>query len=237
MKKLFVANWKQYISYNEAIALAEDLIDIESEKFSVVIAPQHIALSSIASMDAMFSLCAQDCFWEKSGAFTGVVSVADLKAIGVSYVIIGHSERRKYFNETDEIAAKKVKASIDAGLTPILCVGESRDEFETGQTMKVLEKQLSVSLSLLNVRDIDDVIIAYEPIWAISGFGGVKANDACETEKTIKWIKDNFGEAKVLYGGSVNHENISEIVNLDSCDGVLVGFSSVNIDSFRKMIQ
>lgn len=233
MKQLFVGNWKRYLSTEESVSLWSGLAGMTSEKFDVVIAPNHLALDQIADKPNDHQLAAQDAFYESEGAYTGVVSVEDLKEIGVAYVIVGHSERRAYANETDEQIAKKVAAVLEVGLKPILCVGESKEERDAGHAQEKVTAQVEAGCSEVPMGGA--VIIAYEPIWAISKDGTgdpIKPEDAQEIMALIKELKG----CRVLYGGSVKPENIADFTSLDACDGVLVGSASTKIESLKEML-
>ncbi len=232
MKKLFVANWKRYLTTDESVVLWEILSKKISEKFDVVVAPNHLAIDQIADKPNAHALAAQDAFYESEGAFTGIVSPEDLKEIGVSYVIVGHSERRA-MGETDEIVAKKVEAVLKAQLIPILCVGESRGERNAGRAQEIVQNQVEAGCSLAPMGS--QIIIAYEPIWAISKDGQGEPIKPEDAESMMAFIKELKGY-RVLYGGSVKPENIDNFISLDSCNGVLVGSASTKLDSLKQML-
>lgn len=186
---------------------------------------------------------AQNVHFELQGAYTGEISVPMLKAVGVKYVIIGHSERRQYFNETDETVNLKVKAAHAGGLIPIVCVGESLEERESGRTNDVVANQVSLGLDGLTLEEMKDTIIAYEPVWAI---GTGKAATAKDAEETIAWIrrtlaklfgKEVASEVRILYGGSVKPDNIRSFMEQPNIDGALVGGASLDADSFIKLVH
>jgi triosephosphate isomerase len=185
---------------------------------------------------------AQNVHWEKQGAYTGEVSVPMLKAAGVQYVIIGHSERRTYFAETDETVNLKVRAALTGGLTPIVCVGEVLEERESGKTKQVVQEQVKKGLNGLSSEEMKKVIIAYEPVWAI---GTGKASTAEDAEEVISFIRKTVAdlfdqqvanEVRIQYGGSVKPENIGSYIAQPNIDGALVGGASLDPDSFRKLV-
>jgi len=246
---LIVANWK---CNPKTRAEAEKLFSLVLEgiksiqEVEVVICPPFVYLSNASRFTPCASrlkLGAQDCFWEESGAFTGEVSVPMLKDIGCEYVIVGHSERRKYFGETDEIINKKLKAILKIGLKPILCIGETKEQRESGSTENVLQDQLEKAVSGLSINEIKNLSIAYEPIWAI---GTGNPCEAKEAEKISLFIQETIskiygreatGVVKVLYGGSVNSENSSRYLAQKSINGLLIGGASLKPEEFVKIIK
>lgn len=235
MSKLFVANWKRYLSIDESISLFSECAEMETGEFDLVIAPNHLALYACAHIDSPHALAAQDCFYETSGAYTGIISPIDVEELGCTYVILGHSERRTYQHESDETIAKKVSAAIAVGLTPILCVGETMEERDAGKAFDVIARQISTGLSKCSSRS--GCIIAYEPRWAITGSGSgiaITPEDAREMHAYIK--TETNSECAVLYGGSVTPDNIQSFISLDNCDGVLVGSASTQKDSLQRML-
>jgi len=184
--------------------------------------------------DTHIKLGAQNVFYEPKGAFTGEVSVSMLKDLGVHFVIVGHSERRWIFGESDEVINKKLLACLEGGLRPILCVGERIEEREAGLTFKVIETQLRIGLSSLE-NHIHMIDIAYEPVWAIGSGNPATPEDA---QKVHRFIKDFLGkEVRVLYGGSVNPENAKEFMKMQDIDGLLVGGASLDPESFSKIVK
>ncbi len=258
MKTLIVANWK---CNPTTLAEAKWLFDSvkkgvkKIKKAEVVVCPPSIYLSELKSQDSTLKIGAQNCFWEKEGAYTGEISALMLKNIGCQYIIVGHSERRKYFNETDEIVNKKLKSVLDAGLLPILCIGETKKERDQGKTDKVLKKQIETDLkgiknlkaTLRGVRfassKIKNLILAYEPIWAI---GSGKPCDVEEAQKAgllIKKIISNLFNIKIaekiqiLYGGSVNSKNAEGYIKEAGLDGLLVGGASLKSNEFVRIVK
>ena len=181
--------------------------------------------------------------WENSGAYTGEVSAQMLKVIGVQYVIIGHSERRQYFNETDETVSKKVKAAFEAEITPIICVGETLEQRENGQADAIITNQTKIALEGLKPEQVKKAIIAYEPIWAIGTGKTATSEDANNSIKAIrKEIENNFGadvanEVVIQYGGSVKPTNANELFSMSDIDGALVGGASLEVQDFIGIVN
>lgn len=211
----------------------------------IIIAPPFTALysASIALQGKEIRLAAQNAHWESDGAFTGEVAPLFLKDVGCDYVIIGHSERRKIFKETDEIISKKLPAVLSADLKPIFCIGESLDEREGGKTFEVLERQLKMGLKELQMTDLKNMLIAYEPVWAI---GTGKNATTEQIEEVHHFLRDQLGKSYdaptansifLLYGGSVKADNASEILKAKNVDGVLVGGASLDVDQFVEIMQ
>jgi triosephosphate isomerase len=194
-------------------------------------------------IDSNIKLGAQDLYWEEKGAFTGEISAQMLKEAGCEYVIIGHSERRKYFAETNESVNKKTKTAIKAGLLPIVCVGEKLEEREAGKTFDVVKDHIQGSLAGLTQDEIKKVIIAYEPVWAIGTGRNATPKQAEEAHKYIrKLLADMFDDEiaeniRIQYGGSVTPENIKELIGQDDVDGALVGGASLQVDSFSNIVK
>ncbi|MDD3386466.1 MAG: triose-phosphate isomerase [Candidatus Pacebacteria bacterium] len=213
MNKLIIANWKcNPPTIEEAKELFEKIKDNALEK-NVVICPPSIFLSSLICEGIKFGV--QNCFWKEKGAFTGEISPQMIKSLGVNYVIIGHSERRNILKETNEEIIQKINEAVRAGLTPIVCIGESKGE----DTFEVLNNQ---------IKDIDEnIILAYEPLWAIG------TGESAPIEK-VKEVKSFLKDRKVLYGGSVNSQNAPNY--LEITDGLLVGGASLNSEEFSKII-
>jgi len=249
MRKTIIAgNWKMYKTTTEAIELANglkrELFNLESD-IDIVICPPFTVLSEVGEViaDSNIQLGAQDTFWQDEGAFTGEVSPLMLKDAGVEFVIIGHSERRQYFGETNDSVNKKIKAVIQTGLTPIVCVGETLKERELGETFQVLDDQLHYGLKDIEEQDILKVVIAYEPVWAIGTGKTATSQQAQEAQKYIRdllikmYNKDTANEVRIQYGGSVKPENISELINQPDVDGALVGGASLKIESFTEICR
>lgn len=245
MREWIVAgNWKMHNTIGESIALAQAIKEgtTNIKNGEVVIAPPFTSLYSVGEIikGSLVSLGAQNMYCEDKGAFTGEIAPGMLKDTGCTYVIIGHSERRKYFHECDEDINLKVKKALAVGLKPILCVGETEDERMKGVTQFVIDQQIKKALS--SVDKIDNVVIAYEPVWAI-GTGKVATSaEAEEVHQFIRGIlKDLHGNAandmRILYGGSVTKDNIGELIAMEDIDGALVGGASLKPDEFLGIIQ
>lgn len=238
-----------YKTIGEAIELANglrrELFELDSQNIDIVLCPPFTALSEVAEVIAGSNiwLGAQDVFWQDEGAFTGEVSCSMLKDTGCNYVIIGHSERRQYFNETNESVNKKLKAAIKCGLTPIICVGETLSEREKNKTFAVLDDHVHNGLTDLSNEDIKRCVIAYEPVWAIGTGKTATAEQAQEAQKYIRdllikmYNKDTANNIRIQYGGSVKAENIEELMSQPDVDGALVGGASLKVDSFAQIVK
>lgn len=239
MTKLIVANWKMYLSPNDSM----EIFNVAAQKSGAVICPSFIALNqlSVLAKKKGVGLGAQNCFWENRGAFTGEISPLDLKEMGCEYVIIGHSERREYFKETDEMVGKKLEAVLAAGLIPILCVGENESERKKGKAaMRVVEQLTKALDGIKKLNAGQGIIIAYEPIWAIG------TGKACDPEAAVEMhqlIKDKIAKlvgvknVRVLYGGSVDDKNIASYLKNTEIDGALVGGASTKKDIFASLLS
>jgi triosephosphate isomerase len=244
---LIAGNWKMYKTCSEANNTADELVSLVKDvtDVEVMIAPAFTALASVADVIAKsnIALGAQDMFWENEGAYTGEISPSMLISAGCSYVIIGHSERRQFFKETDETVNKKIKAAIKNKLSPVLCIGESDKERESNKTFSVLDKQLTKGLEGLSGNDLEKLVVAYEPIWAIGTGKTASDKQAQEVHGFLrsmleKHFGDNFSQSvRVLYGGSVKPENISSLMSMPDIDGALVGGASLRADTFSKIIH
>jgi triosephosphate isomerase len=253
MKKIIIFNWKMAPqSFGAAKHLFGQLLKTKSSKLKadLAVCPPFIYLSELAGLvkRAKIKLGAQDVFWENSGAYTGEISPKMLKNLGVEYVIIGHSERRKFLGETDETINRKVKAALKAGLKVVLCVGEpsraKRDKRqETRKAKNYVRNQLQEDLKGITKSyklTAKSLIIAYEPVWAIGAVVSDTPEDALEMIKFIKRILNSrfkILNSKVLYGGSVDSKNIKNFIQLKEIDGVLVGGASLKPDEVKKMIK
>lgn len=248
MRRYIIAgNWKMNKTIGEAIELANglkrELYDIAN--LDIVICTPFTALSEISEVitDSNVDLGAQDLFWEEKGAYTGEVSGQMLKDAGCKYVIIGHSERRKYFNETNESVNKKAKAALKTGLLPIVCVGERLEEREAGKTFDVVRDHVENSLKEIPKEDILKITIAYEPVWAIGTGKTATPEQAEEVQQFIrellaKMYDGNTASAiRIQYGGSVTPENIECLIDKENIDGALVGGASLKIDSFSSIVK
>lgn len=248
MRKLIIAgNWKLNKTNQEAVDLVtllkRNLNDIT--EVDVVVCPVATALSDINDIlgESNIGLGAQNIYWEESGAFTGEVSASLLKDIGVQYVIVGHSERRQYFGETDETVNKKIKAVLAQGMTPIVCVGEVLEERESDKTFEVIEKQCTGGLAGFTSEEMEKMIIAYEPVWAIGTGKTATPDQAQEVHQFIrsllaKLYDDTVAQVvRIQYGGSVKPENSAELMSQPDIDGALVGGASLQADSFSDIVK
>lgn len=250
MRKPFIAgNWKMNMTHLEAMKFLEDLRYKFENKTGceIAICPPATALRSVQTIleddDLEIKLGAQNMYFEQSGAYTGEISPAMLKALGVEYVILGHSERRQYFTETNEMVNEKVKTAFENKLKPILCIGEKLEIREEGKEIGYVLEQLVNCLSGINSENIADLTIAYEPIWAI-GTGKTatskNANDmCCAIRQKVADIygKDYADRVRIQYGGSVKPSNINELMAMPDIDGALVGGASLKVDDFLALIN
>ncbi len=239
-KKIIAGNWKMNYCVNKAEEFVSQIKDtINTDEVDVVICPNFVALDRISDLiyGTNIKLGAQNVYFEDKGAYTGETSVNMLAAVGVSYCIVGHSERRQYFNETDEIVNKKAKKLLEKDIAPIVCVGETLEERESEKMYEVVEKQVRNSLDGID-KDLvmNKVVIAYEPIWAIGTGKTATAEQANEMCKYIREIiakmydEETSQKVRIQYGGSVKPSNASEILNMSDIDGALVGGASLTND-------
>lgn len=241
---IIAGNWKMYKTQAEAKAFAEALPQVGEQVEAVICAP-FTALAALAEnlQGKNISLGAQNVHWEEEGAYTGEISPLMLKELGVQYVIIGHSERRAYFNETDETVNLRVHAALKHGLTPIVCVGEDLEQRESGRTKEVVKVQMEAAMKEISEEQITQVVIAYEPIWAIGTGKTSSAEDANEVIGFIRQlIADQYdqnyaNQVRIQYGGSVKPENIAGFMAQPDIDGALVGGASLNPDSFLALVK
>lgn len=243
---IIAGNWKLFKTIAESVDLINELklLVANNQGVEIIVAPVFTSLSRVS--DAVESsgimLAAQDCYWEEEGAFTGEVAPKLLKDAGCSYVIIGHSERRQYFGETDLTVNKKTRAVIAAGLKAIVCVGESLSERESEQTFSVVEKQIKDGLAGLTTEDLIHVVIAYEPVWAIGTGKTATDSQAQEVHVFIRQLIARLFEpsvadaVRILYGGSVNPDNVRGLMAQPDIDGALVGGASLKAESFAAIV-
>ena len=244
---LIAGNWKMYKTNAEAVETAGRLVELvaDTSGVDIMIAPVFTALDPVAKVvnGSRVDLGAQNLYWEKEGAFTGEISAAMLVSAGCRYVIIGHSERRQYFGETDETVGKKVSAAIAADLIPVFCIGETESERESGKTFSVLDKQVKDGLKEQVVDDLGSLVIAYEPVWAIGTGKTATSDQAQEAHRYIRSLVENhFGTAladgvRILYGGSVKPANVAELMAMPDIDGALVGGASLDAESFSRIVK
>jgi triosephosphate isomerase len=244
---LFIAgNWKMNKTAGEAKQLAQALVDGADiiRASTAVLCPPCTALDTVAKTieSTAYRLGAQNVFWESSGAFTGEISPPMLRAVGCQYVIVGHSERRQYFGETDASVNRKIKASQDNGLIPIACVGETLQEREDGKTNEIIKKQINGVLEGLPEKAVNSLVIAYEPVWAIGTGMTAEPQDADDVHAYIRelvteaYSSDVARNLTILYGGSVNEKNAEELLGMANIDGALIGGASLKADSFLKIL-
>ena len=254
-KPIIAGNWKMNLLQSEAKSLYEGIKSFvsnykASQLPTVVIAPVFTSLSQVSAISCdcgcegyKLSIAGQNCHWESSGAYTGEISVEMLADAGCSYVIIGHSERRQYFSESDEMINKKAKAILAGGLIPIICCGESLEQRESGITDSWIASQIRAALEGISSEDVAKSVIAYEPIWAI---GTGKSCDAEEANRVIKMIRGVVAEVsgssaadsiRILYGGSVKPSTIEEQMSKSDIDGALIGGASLSAESFNDIIE
>lgn len=250
MKKKFLiaGNWKMHLNVHQSSLLVHRLHEHIStyRDIEVVLAPSMLALQPVSvQLDRRrFKLCAQDAYFKDEGGYTGEVSFAMLGDL-VQYAIVGHSSRRLYFGETLDIVRDKVQAAVRNGISPIICVGETKHEREAGEAKQVLHDQVTSALMNVTSKEIEDIVIAYEPVWAISAFGGeiAKPDDA---EKMIAYIRRQIAELygdrtakalRILYGGSVSEHDVRSYLSLPDVDGVLVGAASLNYHQFSEIVK
>jgi triosephosphate isomerase len=246
-RPLIAGNWKMHKNVSESVALVSQLKEMvaDAKGVEVVVAPPFTALAAVAQVlkGSNILLSAQNTFWEESGAYTGEVSPSMLKDIGCACTIIGHSERRQYFGETNETVNKKLKTSLKASLLPIVCIGETLEEREIGKTLKVIEEQVRGGLKGLSSAEMEKVVIAYEPVWAIGTGKTATSEQAQEVHLFIrKVIAELFGSKlaeslRILYGGSVKADTIDELMAQKDIDGALVGGASLKADSFARIVK
>ena len=248
MRTPFIAaNWKMYKTVHEAVAfikefrkLADAVHDVE-----IVVAPPFTALRPVveAAHASSIGVAGQNLHWEREGAFTGEVSAAMLKEAGAEYVIIGHSERRRLFGETDQTVNRKLLAAVGAQLTSIVCIGETLEERDANQTLSVLDRQIKAGLDALTADQIAALVIAYEPVWAIGTGRNATPDQAGEAHAHIRGrLRQWFGgvaadQCHVIYGGSVKPENIRDLASLEDVDGALVGGASLEVRSFFEIVS
>lgn len=244
-RPIIAGNWKMNKTPAEAAQLVAELLPLVADADAeVVVCPSFVCLDAVRKviLGSNIALGAQNLHFEKSGAFTGEVSADMLVAMGVTYVIIGHSERRAYFNETDDTVNKKIKAALAAGLKPIICVGESLQERESGITSEIVSLQTKLALMGLTEQEVAGLVIAYEPIWAIGTGKTATAEDANMTIADIRnAVRAVFGaaadEIRIQYGGSMNPKNVAELMRKSEIDGGLIGGASLKAEDFSKVVK
>ncbi|NOZ62360.1 MAG: triose-phosphate isomerase [Calditrichaeota bacterium] len=249
MRKIYIAgNWKMNKTKTEAVAFARELKDkiLSFDKTEIIVCPSFISLSPVADIlqESKANVGAQNVHWEISGAYTGEVSAEMIESAGCQYVIIGHSERRQYFGETDDTVNKKIKRVLQTCcLTPIVCVGETLEQRKSGKMQDVVSTQIKNGLAGLNASQMERILIAYEPVWAIGTGMTATPEQAEEVHAFIRQlIKSIFDEntaenVAILYGGSAKPNNIESLLKQNNIDGGLIGGASLKVDSFVQMIE
>ncbi|MFC1667345.1 triose-phosphate isomerase [Candidatus Omnitrophota bacterium] len=246
-RSIIAGNWKMNKTVEESVDVAVGL----KRKFytfaeaDIVICPPFTALSKVSDeiIDSSIMLGAQDMYWEGKGAFTGEISPNMLKDVGCRYIIVGHSERRHIFGETDEDVNRKLLVVLKHGMVPIMCVGEKIEERDNGMTFEVLEKQLTRGLKDLSKEDVARIVIAYEPVWAIGTGRTASPQQAQEAHRFIRefiersYNKDVSLKIRIQYGGSVKPDNIAQLMVQEDIDGALVGGASLDVNSFTEIVQ
>ncbi len=247
-KKVVAGNWKMNKDLDSSIALISEIKNLLASKslnVEIIICPPFTSLDAANSLikNTQIKLGAQNMYFEKSGAFTGEISPLMLKSVGCQYVILGHSERRTIFNESNQLINKKIKAAVENDLHPIFCIGETLEEREKGVTFKVIEAQVREGLEGLTAEELKNLVIAYEPVWAIGTGKTATPEQAREVHSFIRKLigelySTEFAEKLIVqYGGSVKPENAAELMSQPDIDGALVGGACLKADSFIKIIE
>ncbi len=246
-KPLIAGNWKMHKTGPEAVESSRQLVKLTAavDQVDVMIAPPFTALAQVAEVlrGTRIMLAAQNMHWETRGAFTGEISSEMLISAGCTHVILGHSERRQFFGETDQTVNLKLKAALAAGLRPVVCIGESESEREEGKTFSVLDKQVQNGLKGLLSDDLKELILAYEPVWAIGTGKTASSQQAQEVHAYLRGqLAETYGRAiadkvRILYGGSVKPSNVAELMAMDDVDGALVGGASLDPETFSKLVH
>lgn len=232
---------------SEAVETARNIVKLTKtvKDIDIMIAPSFVSLSPVSDIvkNTRVALGAQNLFWETEGAYTGEISFAMLTSAGCQYVIIGHSERRQYFGETDDTVNKKIATAVEADLIPVMCIGETEKERESEETNSVLDKQLKKGLEGFSPDDIKTLVVAYEPIWAIGTGKTATADQAQQVHRFLRLtLEKSFGNVlansiRILYGGSVKPDNIAQLMAMPDLDGALVGGASLDAETFSKIIH
>jgi triosephosphate isomerase (TIM) len=246
-KKLIAGNWKMFKTPEQAASFIRDFLPLVAghDRDEVLVCPTYVCLPAAveAAKGSAVSIGAQNLHWEKEGAFTGEVSAEMLLAVGCTHVIIGHSERRQYFGETDDTVNLRLKSALKAGLTPIVCVGEVIEEREAGLTEDVLRRQCLRAFHALSAKKAEKMVVAYEPVWAIGTGKTATPQIAAEAHSVIrgeaaKAFGDEYAERlRILYGGSVKPENANALMSESEIDGALVGGASLDPKSFAAIVK
>ena len=246
-RKLLFGNWKMNKTIAESREFAKESVKLlefaESKGVDIGVAPVYLSLAAVKEENPKLAVAAENCHFEDHGAFTGEIAIPMLKEIGIDWVIIGHSERRTYFGETDETCNKKLLALEKANMTPIFCVGETLAQYEEGSTKDIVKTQVERGLWGLSPAFVENMVIAYEPVWSIgTGKNASKeiAQDVCSFIRRL--VQEAYGsdvadKVRILYGGSVKPENVHDYLLQPDVDGALVGGASLKVDSFKALIE
>jgi len=246
-RPLIAGNWKMYKTCEEAVETAAKVAELTADvtEVDIMIAPPFTALSpvSTALATSAVSVGAQNLYWEKEGAFTGEIAPAMLVSAGCRYVIVGHSERRQYFGETDDTVNRKIRAALDSNLIPVMCIGETKNERDSNLTLSVLDKQVQKGLKGFSRDELTKLVIAYEPVWAI---GTGETATAEQAQAAHRFIRETIGKTldqklsetvRILYGGSVKPNNISGLMKMTDIDGALIGGASLDAKTFSSIVK
>jgi triosephosphate isomerase len=248
-RKVIAGNWKMNKTVSEALALVRELkglvASLPGDRVEIAVAPPFVSLQAVAKVleGSAVKLAAQNCHWEASGAYTGEVSAPMLKDVGCAYVIVGHSERRQYFGETDETVNKRTRAVLGAGMKPIICVGETLAEREANRTLEVVERQVAGALKGFQAAEVAGFILAYEPVWAI---GTGRTATSAQAQEVHRAIREQLGrlydrgtaeQVRIQYGGSVKPDNAAELLGQPDVDGALVGGASLKAADFVGILK
>lgn len=244
---LLAANWKMFKTSREAVAYVRELSALIKtfDDVDVVVAPTLLSIEAAAeaARNTNVAIAAQNLYFEREGAYTGEVCAPMIKAAGAEYVILAHSERRRLFGDTDEWANRKVRAALAGELTPIFCIGETLAEREAGETLAVLDRQIKIGLDGVTGEQIAELVLAYEPVWAIGTGKNATPAEAGEAHTHIRGrLRQWFGGAaadacRILYGGSVKPDNIAALIALPDVDGALIGGASLDVHSFFEIVS
>ena len=244
---VFAANWKMHKTVQEATSFVREFSSLVKNlsQVELILAPPFTALAAAAEIarNTRIDIAAQDLYFEREGAFTGEISAVMIRDAGASHVIVGHSERRRLFGDTDEWVNRKARAAVAADLTPIVCIGETLAEREGGQTLDVLDRQVRAGLDGLGAETIGGILVAYEPVWAIGTGKNATPAEADEAHRHIRgrlrqWFGGSAADAcRILYGGSVKPDNIRDLIGLPDVDGALIGGASLDIRSFHEIVM
>ena len=243
---VIAGNWKMFKTVHDAVVYTKEFRTMvkDATAIDIVVAPAFLAVHAVAeaARNSPVAVAAQDVFWEKEGAFTGEVSAAMVREAGAEYVIVGHSERRQYFGETDQGVNRKTVAALAADLVPIVCIGETLEQRERSETMDVIDRQIKVGLDGLTGAQVSGLVLAYEPVWAIGTGRTATSQQAQEVHQHIRgrlraWFGGDAADAcRVIYGGSVKPDNIAELIARPDVDGALVGGASLEPRSFADIV-